>query len=228
MINLLIVEDEPQLVGILEYLLKNEGYNILKAYDGEEALKLIKINKPDLVLLDIMIPKIDGFQICNYIKKNTNIPVIILSAKKEDEDKIIGLELGAEDYITKPFNHKELVLRIKNIIKQHQYPNDKKAINLGKIKIDPASREVFIDNNKIELTPLEFNLLYYIAKNANKVLTWESIFSEIWGFKDWEGSKEVVKINIYRLRRKIEKDPSNPEYLITIRGIGYKLVSHNN
>lgn len=223
--NILIIEDEPQLVGILEYLLKNEGYNILKAYDGEEALKLIKINKPDFVLLDLMIPKIDGFKICKYIKKNTNIPVVILSAKKEDEDKIFGLELGAEDYITKPFNHKELVLRIKNIIKQHHYPDEKKAIKLGDIKIDLSSREVFIDNKRIDLTPLEFNLLYYIAKNAGKVLSWESIFSEIWGFKDWEGSKEVVKINIYRLRQKIEKNHSKPKYLLTVRGIGYKLVN---
>ncbi len=224
MINILIVEDEPQLVGILEYLLKNEGYNILKAYDGEEALKLIKINKPDFVLLDIMIPKIDGFKICKYIKRNTNIPVIILSAKKEDEDKIIGLELGAEDYITKPFNHKELVLRIKNILRQHKYPEEKKTIKIGDIEIKSTSREIYIDNNKIDLTPLEFNILYYLAKNTDKVLSWESIFSEIWGFKDWEGSKEVVKINMYRLRRKIEKDPSNPKYLLTIRGIGYRLV----
>ena len=228
MINILIVEDEPQLVGILEYLLKNEGYNILKAYDGQEALKLIKINKPDLVLLDIMIPNIGGLQICSYIKKNTNIPVIILSAKKEDEDKIEGLESGAEDYITKPFNHKELILRIKNILRKHEHLKEKKIIQVGNIKINPASREVFIENRKIELTPLEFNLLYFIAKNADKVLSWESIFSEIWGFKDWEGSKEVVKINIYRLRRKIEKDPSNPKYLLTIRGVGYRLVDPKN
>ncbi|RPI73096.1 MAG: DNA-binding response regulator [Desulfobacteraceae bacterium] len=220
MINLLIVEDEPQLVGILEYLFKDEGYEVFKAYSAEEAIKSLKTRGIDLVLLDIMLPQMDGFQLCAYLKKNTVIPVIILSAKKEDEDKIRGLELGAADYITKPFNHKELILRVKKVVEARVH---KKELSIGKMNIHSATREVFIAGTGIELTPIEFNLLLLMAEKKGRVLSWESIFDAVWGYKKWEGAKEIVKITIYRLRQKIERDPSHPEYLLTIRGIGYKM-----
>ena len=173
MINILIVEDEPQLVGILEYLLKNEGYNTLKAYDGQEALKLIKINKPDLVLLDIMIPKIDGFQICNYIKKNTNIPVIILSAKKEDEDKIVGLELGAEDYICKPFQVEKLALTVERTLRKRklQIKNTRDKQSLEET-IPPVIKDKVLSRlNSIE-TPLEL-------KNAINIYNGKPIWNTL-------------------------------------------------
>jgi DNA-binding response OmpR family regulator len=223
LVNLLIVEDEPALVGILEYLFKDEGYNIIKVYDGSDAIKAIKTMPVDIVLLDIMLPGVDGFRVCQYIKKNTAIPVVILSAKKEDEDRIKGLEIGAEDYITKPFNHKELILRIKKIVERDADKRKKDILYVGDLVINASTREVSVNNNKIELTPIEFNLLHLIAKNGGNVLSWESIFEELWGYKDWEGSKEIVKISMYRLRKKIERIPSNPDYLITVRGIGYRI-----
>jgi DNA-binding response OmpR family regulator len=225
LVNILIAEDEPQLIGILEFLFKDEGYNITKAYDGDDAIKSIRTKPIDLVLLDIMLPKTDGFRVLEYIKKNTSVPVVILSAKKENEDKIRGLETGAEDYITKPFNHRELLLRIKKIIDRSMLKRKNEILSIGNMSINPSMREVIIDGSKIDLTPTEFNILHLVAKNEGKVLSWESIFDEIWGYKEWEGGKEIVKINIYRLRQKIESDPSDPKYLLTVRGIGYRISS---
>ncbi|MEW5815567.1 MAG: response regulator transcription factor [Spirochaetota bacterium] len=223
--RILIVEDEPQLVGILEYLLKDEGFEALSAYTGEEALKLIKLEKPDLVIMDIMLPKMDGFELCMRIRRFTTIPVIILTAKKEQEDVIRGLEFGADDYLTKPFNHKELILRIKKILRRTAAYEVSRNIVLGDLEINPFSREVMVSKRRISLSPTEFNLLLCLVKNSGRVLSWESLLIEVWGYEDWIGGKELVKVNIRRLRKKLEPDPSKPVYIISIWGIGYKIAS---
>ncbi len=222
--KILIIEDEPQLVGILEYLLKDEGYSVLAAYNGEDGLKLAKMEKPDLVILDIMLPQMDGFEVCNRIRKYTTIPVIILSAKKEDENIIKGLEIGADDYITKPFNHRELILRMQKILKRISTHKVTKKIKIGDLEINLSTKEVAVKSNRINLTPTEFNLLSCLAINRGRVLSWESLLSEVWNYKDWEGGREIVKVNIRRLRKKIEPDPSHPVYLLNVWGMGYRIA----
>jgi DNA-binding response OmpR family regulator len=221
---ILIAEDEPQMVGIIEYLLRDEGYVTAVAYNGEDALKEVKARKPDLVVLDIMLPKMNGFEVCNKIRKFTTIPVIILSVKSEDESVIKGLELGADDYITKPFNHRELVLRINKILKRTEKNRKNDIIRIGDLEISVPDRTVRMKNVPVNLTPIEFNLLHCLAVNQDRILTWESLFNDIWGYKDWEGDREIVKVNISRLRKKIEPDPSNPSYIINAWGVGYKLT----
>jgi len=222
--KVLIVEDEPELVGILSFLIKDEGHDIEIAFDGKEALKIIKSNPPDLVLLDIMLPNINGFELCNIIRRNSTIPVIILSAKVEDENIIKGLELGADDYITKPFNHRELVLRINSLLKRTQQYKTADILESGDIKICYSSKEVFVKGQLKKLTPKEFNLLYFMAKNENHVLSWRSLLQEVWGTEEWEGGNELIKVTISRLRQKLEPDPSNPVYLLNVWGMGYKFV----
>ena len=224
--TILIIEDEPQLVGILEYLLRDEGYSVETAYNGEDALKLMKKVRPDLVILDIMLPKMDGFEVCNLIRKYTTIPVIILSAKDQDEDIIKGLEIGADDYITKPFNHRELILRIAKILKRINAYRVKENIKIGDLQINLSSRSLEIKGNRINLTPTEFNLLACLAKHKERVLSWESLLNEVWGYNDdWDGGKDLVKVNIRRLRIKIEPNMSNPVYLVNLWGMGYRLAS---
>ena len=223
-LRILIVEDEPELVGILTFLLKGEGYDIDVAFDGEKALSEIQSNPPDMVLLDIMLPKMNGFELCNMIRRDTSIPVIILSAKIDDEYVIKGLELGADDYITKPFNHRELILRVNRLLTRTGKNKRTNAIVIGNIKILPASKEVFADSRKINVTPIEYRLLHCLAFNENRVLSWQSLLNEVWGREKWEGGNELVKVNIRRLRKKIEPDPSNPIYIINVWGMGYKMV----
>ena len=224
--TILIIEDEPELVGILEYLLRDEGYSVETAYNGEDALKLMKHVRPDLVILDIMLPKMDGFEVCNRIRKYTTIPVIILSAKEENEDIIKGLEIGADDYITKPFNHRELILRIAKILKRINAYRVKENIKIGDLQINLSDKSLKIKGNRINLTPTEFNLLACLAKHNDRVLSWESLLNEVWGYNDdWDGGKDLVKVNIRRLRKKIESDASNPVYLVNLWGMGYRLAS---
>lgn len=222
--HILIVEDEPELVGILTFLLKKEGYGVDVAFDGENALVEIQTNPPDMVLLDIMLPKIDGFDLCNMIRKETSIPVIILSARADEEYVIKGLELGADDYITKPFNHRELILRVNRLLERTRANKKTGSIVIGRIEINPASKEVFVDDQKKSLTPVEYKLLHCLAVNENRVLSWQSLIKEVWGQEKREGGNELVKVNIRRLRKKLEPDPSNPVYLTNVWGMGYKIA----
>ncbi|MBT4287366.1 MAG: response regulator transcription factor [Deltaproteobacteria bacterium] len=223
--KILIVEDEPELVGILTFLLKDEGYDTEVAFDGEQALIEINKNKPDLILLDIMLPKIDGFDLCNIIRRETSIPVIILSAKINDEFIIKGLELGADDYVPKPFNHRELILRINKLLQRINQKKNTDQIFIGNICINPELKTVSVGDQEIKLTGNEFNLLHYLAVNENRVLSWQLLLKEIWGREPGEGGNELVKVNIRRLRKKLEPDASNPIYLINIWGMGYKFTS---
>jgi DNA-binding response OmpR family regulator len=224
-LKILVVEDEPALVGILEFLLTDEGYQVAVAYDGETGLELAKEEKPALVILDVMLPNMNGFEVCNQLRRFTTIPVIILSAKDHDQDVIKGLEIGADDYITKPFNHRELVLRVKKLLSRIDSIAVDERLIIGDIEIHIAQKQVFLKGEVINLTPTEFKLLTCLAENEDRVLSWESLLREVWQHENWEGGNELVKVNVRRLRKKLENDPSHPDYLINIWGMGYKLTN---
>lgn len=225
--KILIVEDEPPLVGILEYLFRDEGYEVIVAYDGETGLELAREEKPSLVILDVMLPNMSGFDVCNHLRRFTMIPVIILSAKDHDEDVIKGLEIGADDYMTKPFNHRELVLRVKKLLGRINSRGSSEPLEIGDIVIHIAQKQVFFKGELITLTPTEFKLLTCLAENEDRVLSWESLLREVWGYENHESGNELVKVNIRRLRKKLEVDPAHPVYLVNIWGMGYKLTGSN-
>jgi len=225
MLKIAIVEDEPQLVEILEYLLSDEGYEVVCANRGDTALEMIEQHKPDLVLLDIMLPGIDGFELCAEIGRRTTVPIIALTARREQEDIIRGLQLGADDYLTKPFNNEELILRIQRVLGRSRTNGEEGSAMLrcGDLYVDESLHEVTLAGRQVSLTPTEYRLLLCLLKNHGRPLSWESLLKEIWGSEDWEGGKELVKVNVRRLRKKVEPDPTCPRYVLTMWGVGYKM-----
>jgi DNA-binding response OmpR family regulator len=219
----LIVDDEPQMIGIIAYALETQGFEVMTAYDGQQALDRIKLVRPDLIVLDIMLPKVNGWEVCRQVRENTTIPVILLTAKTEDEDIIRGLELGADDYITKPFNPREVALRAQAILRRSNWGKNDPLISIGALEIDIANHRATLDHQPLQLTPHELSLLVCLAQNAGRVLSWQSILNTAWGIGVWDGGKEMVKTTIYRLRQKIETEPENPRYLLTVRGVGYTI-----
>ena len=235
--TVLVVDDEKPIVDILVYNLKKEGYNTLEANDGEEAIKLVINNKPDLVLLDIMLPKMDGLTVCKRIRHNYNIPIIMLSAKDEEIDKILGLELGADDYITKPFSVRELVARVKANLRKNDAEynknvddNDKEnksesnQIKVGDLFLDLDKFEVKARGQVIDLTLREFEVLKYLAKQPGQVVTRETLLEKVWGY-EYYGDIRTVDVTVRRIREKIELDTSSPKILITKRSVGYYIAS---
>ena len=220
--KILIIEDEPDIAGMLEYLLRDEGYEVVVAYTGEEGLQLNKEHDFHLIVLDLSLPGIDGLTVCNRIKQSSTIPIIILSARDKDSDVISGLEIGAEDYITKPFNHREFILRVGKIISRIKWIDKQSEIKIDNFVINLEKDEVFIDGNRISLTPNEFSLLSCLVSRAGWVISWQALLKDVWGHEDWEGGREMVKVNIQRLRKKIEPDPHNPEYILNEWGKGYR------
>jgi len=221
--TILIVEDDPYIVNILEFVLEDEGYTVMKAESGEDGWAVIKSSHIDLVLLDINLPGVDGLKVCNKIKKQYSIPVIIVSSRDRDDDVISGLEIGADDYIKKPFNHKEVILRIGKLLKRSAPDAAGRLVQTGKLSIDLGRESVYRDHLLISLTPTEFNILRCLAENLGRVVSWQVICREVWGTSEWEGGHELVKVNIRRLRKKIEEDPSQPEYIMNEWGKGYRL-----
>lgn len=238
--TILVVDDEKPIVDILVYNLKKEGYNTLEAHDGEVALKIAMEEKPDLVLLDIMLPKIDGLTICKKIRHSLNIPIIMLSAKDEEIDKILGLELGADDYITKPFSVRELMARVKANLRKFENQNENineslekvekqafsevEIITVGDLVIDLVIYEAKLKGKTIDLTIREFEVLKYLAQNQGKIVTREELLEKVWGY-EYFGDKRTVDVTMKRIREKIEVDPTNPKYIITKRGVGYYINS---
>jgi len=203
--------------------MQDEGFLVKSAVSGEEGLALIKKEKIDLVLLDINLPGINGLEVCNRIKISEHIPVIILSCRDEDSDVISGLEIGAEDYIRKPFNHKELTLRVKKLLIRSGR-EEQSSIKTGKLLIKTDREEVYFNSREVKLTPMEYKLLEVLGNKVDWVMSWQVLLRKVWGYEDWEGGREIIKVNIRRLRKKIEPDPSQPVYLLTERGRGYKLA----
>ena len=225
--KILIVDDEKPIVDILDFNLSKEGFTTFSAYDGEEAISTALSVKPDLILLDLMLPKIDGFNVCKELRKHLTCPIIMLTAKDEVVDKIIGLELGADDYMTKPFSIREVIARVKANLRKHvlPMPEQEKTNSKGKIKIkgmtiDPERYIAVIGSKVIDLTIKEFELLKLLSSQPNQVFTREQILRGVWGY-DFYGDARTVDVTIRRLREKIEKNPADPEYVQTKRGIGY-------
>lgn len=221
--KILIVDDEKEIVDLLEVYLSNDGYSVYKCYNGLEAMKCIKQSQIDLAILDIMLPDIDGFRLCQKIREKFYFPIIMLTAKIEDSDKIMGLTIGADDYITKPFNILEVKARIKAIMRRtskRKEPAGGPVLIKGSLKIDCESRRVFIGEREINLTAKEFDVLELLAMNPNKVYSRENLLNLVWGY-DYPGDARTVDVHIRRLREKIEMNPSEPKYVHTKWGVGY-------
>ena len=227
--TILIVDDEKPIVDILVYNLEKEGYRTLEANDGAEAIEIAIAEKPDLILLDIMLPKMDGLTVCKKIRSNLSVPILMLTAKDEEIDKILGLELGADDYITKPFSVRELMARIKaNLRKSEGVANpveetDKlqaKKVRVGDLALDFEKFEAKVNDEVIDLTLREFEVLKFLANQPGQVITREILLEKVWGY-EYYGDIRTVDVTVRRIRGKIEKDTANPKILITKRGVGY-------
>lgn len=221
--KILLVDDEKTLVKALKFNLEKEGFQVEEAFDGEEALKKAFEVNPDIIILDLMLPGLDGFEVCREIRKKKEIPIIMLTAKGEDIDKVLGLELGADDYMTKPFNPRELVARIKAILRRSSSRNTelRKQIQIGSLWIDLLQHRVRLKGREIDLTAKEFALLSLLASNAGRVYSRDQLLAQIWGY-DYFGDARTVDVHIRHLREKIEKDPGNPRMILTVWGTGYK------
>ncbi|MBI2251462.1 MAG: response regulator transcription factor [Armatimonadetes bacterium] len=220
--KILVVDDEKNIVELVKFNLEKEGYEVICAYDGFEALNLVKKEKPDLVILDIMLPGQGGLEVCRTIRKDTKIPIIMATAKGEEIDKILGLELGADDYLTKPFSPRELIARVKAILRRTSTKvEEKDELNFDDLNINVLKHMVNLKGKEVELKPKEFELLKILATNAGKVYTRDFLLEQLWGY-DYLGDTRTVDVHMRRLRQKIEADPANPKYLKTIHGIGYK------
>lgn len=226
--TVLVVDDEPDIVELLTYNLKKEGYDTLTARTGEEALQVITRQKPDLIILDIMLPEIDGFEVCKRVREDHNIPIIMLTAKGDEVDKVLGLELGADDYVTKPFSPRELLARVKAVLRRSETQAGKEAepvrLQAGGICIDVASHEVRVNGNAIELTPKEFALLRFMMTRRNRVLTRDYLLQEVWGY-DFTGETRTVDVHIRRLREKLGE---RGRLIETVHGVGYKFAGESD
>lgn len=222
--KVLVVDDEKLIVKGIRFSLEQDGMEVTCAYDGEEALRLAQENKFDMILLDIMLPKMDGFEVCQAIRKFSNMPIVMLTAKGDDMDKILGLEYGADDYITKPFNILEVKARIKAIMRRTAASEPKeensKVIESGDLKLDCESRRLFVQGREINLTAKEFDLLELLVMNPNKVYSRENLLNLVWGY-EYPGDVRTVDVHVRRLREKIEPNPSEPKYVHTKWGVGY-------
>ncbi|MDK2866250.1 MAG: two-component system, OmpR family, response regulator VicR [Clostridiales bacterium] len=222
--KILVVDDEKPISDIIKFNLSKEGYEIDTAFDGDEALKRVYQFQPDLVLLDVMLPKLDGFQVCKRIRESFNMPIIMLTAKEEEVDKVLGFELGADDYITKPFGMRELIARVKANLRRVELTDlgvgDNNTIVTGNLSIDLDRYEVKCEEEVIELTLREFELLKFLATQSNQIFTREQLLKDVWGY-EYFGDIRTVDVTVRRLREKIESDSSNPAYIMTKRGVGY-------
>lgn len=226
--KVLVIEDDPEIVDLLEIHLKDLSCDLVKTYNGEDGLKHVRTDPPDLVILDVMLPGIDGMEVCRRIRsEQINVPVLMLTAKSEEIDKVLGLEIGADDYLTKPFSIREFIARVKAIFRRTQMIQDSLTssganyIEHGQLSIDMEKRKVIVDGTKVELSPKEFELLVLLASNPGKSYNRARLLSLVWGY-DFEGYEHTVNSHINRLRAKIEPDMADPTYILTTWGVGYK------
>ena len=224
MTRILIVEDEESVLDPLELLLSKEGFTIETARDGREALEKFAKTNPDLILLDLMLPEVSGTEVCRQIRAKSQVPIIVLTAKDTEVDKVVGLELGADDYVVKPYSKAELVARIKAVLRRNNadaFVNQGGSISAGPVVIDVERHQVSINGENIALPLKEFELLEFLVRNSGRVLTRTQLIDRVWG-SDYFGDTKTLDVHVKRLRAKIEKDPANPVYIQTIRGLGYK------
>ncbi|HOG58928.1 MAG TPA: response regulator transcription factor [Anaerolineaceae bacterium] len=226
--RILVVDDEKGLVKLIRLNLEHDGFEVFEANNGTQAMDRLRAVLPDLVLLDVMMPDMDGFQVLRMIREVGTTPVIMLTAKGEENDKVRGLELGADDYVTKPFSPRELTSRIRAVLRRGSFSDQ---TDTGKISVDDRLQidfdrhEVWVDGALVQLRPTEYRLLYHLVKNAGWVLTHDQILSKVWGY-EYEDEPHYVRLYVNYLRKKIEKDPANPRYILTERGVGYRFVDY--
>lgn len=223
--KILVVDDEKSIVDILKLNLQNEGYTVYEAYDGEEAVLKAGSVEPDLILLDVMLPKLDGFSVCKKIRETSTVPILMITAREEEVDKVLGLELGADDYVTKPFSVRELMARIKanmrrTEIEPAQNDGDNDIIDVGCFTLDCNRYELYKNGNLIDLTVREFELIKFLSAQPNKIYSRKSLLEYVWDY-EYYGDVRTVDVTVRRVREKIEDDPSNPKHIMTKRGVGY-------
>jgi DNA-binding response OmpR family regulator len=229
--NILVVDDDEAILQTLRYNLLKEGYEVVTATDGREAVRLARQEHPDLVVLDIMLPVLDGFEVCRLLRKEMSVPILMLSARESEIDKVVGLEIGADDYITKPFSLREFLARVKSALRRADIgvqPDSNGAlpapppIVVGDLIVDLAARQVLMNGAEVALKPKEFDLLAFMARNRGVVLSRDVLLENVWGY-DWIGETRTVDVHVRWLREKVEPDPSKPQYILTVRGGGYSL-----
>jgi DNA-binding response OmpR family regulator len=222
--TILVVEDDPAVSRLVEHRLAQEGYRVVVAPDGEQGLRLFEAVKPDLVILDLILPEIDGYEVCRIIRKQSAVPIIVLSAKGDEVDKLVGFRLGADDYVTKPFSAAELAMRVGAVLRRCEGLRDDRegaVLDFGELAIDRRRRTVTVRGHKVELTPKEFDLLWVLASHVEYVFTREQLLYQVWQ-SDYEGDVDNVTVLVSRLRDKIEENPSQPRFIKTVWGVGYK------
>ncbi|MFJ8262429.1 response regulator [Rummeliibacillus sp. NPDC094406] len=236
--KILVVEDEISIATLLQYNLKQAGYDVVTANDGRDGLNKAISEKPDLILLDLMLPKLDGMEVCKELRmKKINTPIIMLTAKDDEFDKVLGLELGADDYMTKPFSPREVMARVKAVLRrskvvdqphqEEEQSTSEKTYHIGHLNVFPDRFEAFLDDNLLEFTPKEFELLLYLLENKNRVLTRDQLLSAVWHY-DFAGDTRIVDVHISHLRDQIEENSRKPKFIKTIRGLGYKFEEPKN
>ena len=230
---ILTADDDPQILRLVARNLQLEGYDVVTAIDGQEALEHLEAQRFDLAILDVMMPKLDGFTVCARVREFSSVPIIMVTARGQDQDKIHGLDLGADDYLTKPFSVEELLARVRSVLRRSQFAANQEGQNLrpvvtiGELTIDFAQHRVTMRQQEIELTPIEYRLLAYLAQNAGRVVTQDLLLEHVWG-EEYVGESHLLQVNVNRLRRKIEVDPAHPHYLLTKMGVGYVLSTQSN
>ena len=225
--KILIVEDDQNLLATLKYNLLKESYDVITAIDGAQAIETARRERPGLIVLDVMLPKLSGFEVCRILRKEMTVPILMLTAKTEEVDKIVGLEIGADDYMTKPFSMRELLARVRAMLRRAKMaepePSDEKTLlKINDLEIDPARHRASLKETVLNLTPKEFDLLVFLANNKGFVFNREQLLEKVWGY-DYAGDTRTVDVHIRWLRQKIETDPAHPRNLLTVRGAGYKL-----
>jgi two-component system, OmpR family, response regulator len=225
--KILAVEDDPNLLETLRYNLRKEGYEVLTADDGERGVQVARQEKPDLLILDVMLPKLSGLEVCRILRKETVMPILMLTARADETDKVVGLEIGADDYMTKPFSMRELLARVRAMLRRAKMTElaqagDITPVRIGNLEIDAARHRVSLSGKALELSPKEFDLLAFLVKNRGLVFSREQLLEKVWGY-DYAGDTRTVDVHIRWLRQKIESDPAHPAYLVTVRGTGYRL-----
>jgi DNA-binding response OmpR family regulator len=226
--TILVVDDEERMARFIRLNLEHDGFRVVEAYRGLQALQALRDALPDLVLLDVMMPDMDGFEVLRMIREISTVPVIMLTAKGEEDDRVTGLELGADDYVTKPFSPRELGSRVRAVLRRTEGPGSetKDLITVDEhLRIDFGRREVWLDESLVKLRPTEYRLLYHLVQNAGWVLTYDQLLTKVWGY-EYRDEPHYVRLYINYLRQKLEKDSANPQYILTERGVGYRFVDY--
>lgn len=222
--KILVVDDERSIVELVSFNLRKEGFQVLAAADGLEAVRLAREEKPDLIILDVMLPGLDGFEVCRILRKEMPVPILMLTARKEEVDRVVGLELGADDYVTKPFSPRELVARVRAILRRSaRRPEleEEKILSAGELAVDLARRKVTVGNRMVDLTYTQFELLKHLMSNPGRVFSREALVERVWGYS-YYGDVRTVDVHIRHLREKIEREPGSPQFIETVRGVGYR------